>query len=135
MQIFTNYTQMVATAIHKGTSKAGTKSLGETYFTFAIPKANDGLLLFPKTRMGLKTYTSYALAEAAWYMSRDRRVDWISKYGHKRTRQAAGTRLSIPEAVDRNCISFSLSVIMWGKNMDVVKRRKEAISKTEKKEI
>ena len=72
---------MLQTAIRHGKSKAGTKSLGETYFTFAIPKANEGLLLFPKTGMGLKTYTSYALAKAAWYMSRDRRVDWISKYG------------------------------------------------------
>ena len=81
MDIFTNYTQMVLTAIRRGMNKAGTKSLGTTLFTFGIPKVNEGLLLFPKTRLGLKTYVSYALAEAAWYMSRDRRVDWISNYG------------------------------------------------------
>lgn len=81
MDIFTNYTNMVQTAIRHGMKKAGTKSLGETLFTFAIPKKYAGLLVFPKSRLGLKTYTSYALAEAAWYMSRDRCVDWISKYG------------------------------------------------------
>ena len=81
MAIFTNYTNMVQTAIRYGIKKAGTKSLGKTLFTFTIPKKYAGLLVFPKSRLGLKTYTSYALAEAAWYMSRDRRVDWISKYG------------------------------------------------------
>lgn len=81
MEIFSNYTNMVQTAIRHGMKKAGTRSLGTTLFTFAIPKKYAGLLVFPKTRMGLKTYTSYALAEAAWYMSRDRRVDWISDYG------------------------------------------------------
>lgn len=81
MEIFTNYTKMVRTAIQHGLNRANTKSLGNVMFTFKIPKKYAGLLLFPKTRLGFKTYTSYALAEAAWYMSRDRRVDWISKYG------------------------------------------------------
>lgn len=81
MEIFTNYTKMVRTAINHGLNRAGTKTLGNVIFTFKIPKKYAGLLVFPKTRLGLKTYTSYALAEAAWYMSRDRRVDWISKYG------------------------------------------------------
>lgn len=81
MEIFSNYTKMVRTAIEHGTNRAGTKTLGNVMFTFKIPDKYKGLLVFPKTRLGLKTYTSYALAEAAWYMSRDRRVDWISKYG------------------------------------------------------
>lgn len=81
MQIFNNYTKMVLAAIKYGANRAGTKTLGNAIFTFKIPDKYKGLLVFPKTRLGLKTYTSYALAEAAWYMSRDRRVDWISKYG------------------------------------------------------
>lgn len=81
MQIFNNYTKMVLAAIKYGANRAGTKTLGNAMFTFKIPDKYKGLLVFPKTRLGLKTYTSYALAEAAWYMSRDRRVDWISKYG------------------------------------------------------
>lgn len=81
MKIFTNYSKMVRNAIEYGLNRANTKTLGNVIFTFKIPKKHGGLLVFPKTRLGLKTYTSYTLAEAAWYMSRDRRVDWISKYG------------------------------------------------------
>lgn len=81
MKIFTNYSKMVQATIQYGLNRACTKSLGNQMFTFKIPKKYAGLLVFPKTRLGLKTYISYALAEAAWYMSRDRKVDWISKYG------------------------------------------------------
>lgn len=81
MQIFNNYTKMVLAAIKYGANRAGTKTLGNQMFTFKIPDKYKGLLVFPKTRLGLKTYTSYALAEAAWYMSRSRCVNWISKYG------------------------------------------------------
>lgn len=81
MQIFNNYTKFVQAAIQYGINRAGTKSLGNQMFTFKIPKKYAGLLVFPKARLGLKTYISYALAEAAWYMSRSRCVNWISKYG------------------------------------------------------
>ena len=81
METFTNYTHMLQQCIRHGKPKAGTRSLGNALFSFAIHKKYAGLLVFPETRLGLKTYTSYALAEAAWYMSRDRRVDWISQYG------------------------------------------------------
>lgn len=81
MQIFSNYTNMLQRCIRHGKPKANTHSLGQTFFSFGIPEEYAGLLVFPKERMGLKTYTSYALAEAAWYMSQDRKVDWISDYG------------------------------------------------------
>lgn len=81
MDVHVNYTDMLQQCVRHGKPKANTHSLGQTFFSFAIPQEYAGLLVFPKTRLGLKTYISYALAEAAWYMSRDRKVDWISKYG------------------------------------------------------
>lgn len=81
MEIFTNLNDAIRTAITHGVDRANTKSLGNILISYKIPKKYAGLLVYPKSRLGLKTYTSYALAEAAWYMSRDRRVDWISKYG------------------------------------------------------
>ena len=78
METFTNYTHMLQQCIRHGEQKANTKSLGNVLFSFDI---HDKLLVFPEKRMGLTTYTSYALAEAAWYMSCDRKVDWISDYG------------------------------------------------------
>lgn len=81
MEIFSNFTEALRVAVTHGLDKAGTKSLGNILISFKIPKENAGLLVYPKTRLGLKTYTSYALAEAAWYMSCDRNVDWISQYG------------------------------------------------------
>ncbi len=81
MNIHTNYTGMLQQCVRHGKPKANTRSLGQAFFSFGIPEEYAGLLVFPKKRMGLTTYTSYALAEAAWYMSRDRKVDWISNYG------------------------------------------------------
>lgn len=81
MNLHTDYTHMLQQCVRHGKPKAGTRSLGQTFFSFWIPKEYAGLLVFPEKRMGLTTYTSYALAEAAWYMSRDRKVDWISDYG------------------------------------------------------
>lgn len=81
MDTYTNYTDMLQSCVRHGKSKANTRSLGQTFFSFRIPDEYAGLLVFPEKRMGLTTYTSYALAEAAWYMSRDRKVDWISNYG------------------------------------------------------
>lgn len=81
MDINTSYTYMLQRCIRHGKPKANTRSLGQTFFSFGIPEEYAGLLVFPEKRMGLTTYTSYALAEAAWYMSRDRKVDWISDYG------------------------------------------------------
>lgn len=81
MQIFSNYTDMLQQCIRHGKPKADTHSLGQVFFSIGIPEEYAGLLVFPKKRMGLTTYTSYALAEAAWYMSQDRKVDWISDYG------------------------------------------------------
>ena len=81
MEIFTNLNDAIRTAITHGADRANTKSLGNILISYKIPKKYAGLLVYQKSRLGLKTYTSYALAEAAWYMSRDRRVDWISKYG------------------------------------------------------
>lgn len=78
MQIFTNYTKMLQQCIQHGKQKADTKSIGNVLFSFGI---HNKLLVFPEKRMGLTTYLSYALAESAWYMSRDRKVDWISNYG------------------------------------------------------
>lgn len=81
MEVYTNYTDMLQQCVRHGKHKAGTHSLGQTFFSFGIPEEYHGLLVFPEKRMGLTTYTSYALAEAAWYMSRDRKIDWISDYG------------------------------------------------------
>lgn len=81
MDVHVNYTDMLQQCVRHGKPKAGTRSLGQAFFSFGIPEEYAGLLVFPEKRMGLTTYTSYALAEAAWYMSRDRKVDWISNYG------------------------------------------------------
>lgn len=81
MDVHANYTDMLQQCVRHGKPKAGTRSLGQAFFSFGIPDEYAGLLVFPEKRMGLTTYTSYALAEAAWYMSRDRKVDWISDYG------------------------------------------------------
>ena len=80
-KVYHSYTGLVRDAIDRGYEKAGTRSLGPTIFAIESGYTNRDLLIYPTSRMGLKTYVTYMLAEAAWYMARSREVDFISQYG------------------------------------------------------
>ena len=73
-----NYNRLLAHCVQNGFEKADTLSLG--YTNFSVYNGTSDLIL-PAHRLGLKTYLSYALAEAEWYMHKDRTVDFISQYG------------------------------------------------------
>lgn len=73
-----SYNQLLAQCIQHGFEKGETLSLGFT--RFAVHNGTPDLIM-PASRLGLKTYLSYALAEAEWYMHKDRTVDFISQYG------------------------------------------------------
>lgn len=79
MAKFTNYTLMLQQCLLAINLKNNTHSLGPTIFQ--VCNGNRNKIMFPESRLGLKTYLSYALAEAEWYIQRDRHVDWIGKYG------------------------------------------------------
>ena len=78
---YTDYSEMVRDAVLNGTPKCSTHSLGFTHFSIKLGKELQGKLVYPTTRLGLKTYLSYVLAEAAWYMAKSRTVEFIGKYG------------------------------------------------------
>lgn len=69
---------MLQTCISDGFEKGETLSLGKCMFSIYSGQSD---LILPAHRLGLKTYLSYALAEAEWYMKQDRTVDFISQYG------------------------------------------------------